>query len=73
MDDLLSTQQVAEILGLHRTTVLNLVQDGKIEARVYRYANTRPTIRVPRQAVLAFMDQYMDPPVEPPGTEPSRG
>lgn len=73
MDDFLSTQQVAELLGIHRTTVLRLVEEGRIEACVYRYANTRPTIRVPRSAVRAFIEQYMDPPVEPRGTEPGRG
>ena len=73
MDDFLSTQQVAELLGLNRSTILRLVEEGKLEARVYRYAaTTRPTIRVPRSAVQAFIDQYTDPPVAPPGTE-SRG
>lgn len=59
MDRFLSTQQVAEVLALHRTTVLRLVQDGLLEARVYTYG-TRPTIRIPEEAVERFLRTYVD-------------
>jgi excisionase family DNA binding protein len=72
MDDFLSTQQAAELLSLHRTTVLRLVEAGEIEARVYRYGS-RPTIRIPRSAVEAFVARYAGPPKEELGAETPRG
>lgn len=59
MDRFLSTQQVAELLGLHRTTVLRLVEDGLIEARVYTYGS-RPTVRISPEAVERFLSLYVD-------------
>ncbi|MGK2849381.1 MAG: helix-turn-helix domain-containing protein [Candidatus Limnocylindrales bacterium] len=59
MDRFLSTQQVAERLGLHRSTVNRLVAEGFIEARVYTYGS-RPTIRIPEEAVERFLDAYVD-------------
>ena len=63
MDEFLTTQQVAELLGVHRTTVLRLVEEGKIEARVMRYGQ-RPTIRITRSAVAAFLDCWVDQPAD---------
>jgi excisionase family DNA binding protein len=59
MDRFLSTQQVAEQLGLHRTTVLRLVEDGLIDARVYTYGS-RPTVRIAPEAVERFLRLYVD-------------
>jgi excisionase family DNA binding protein len=64
----LSTAQAAELLGVHRTTVLRLVDEGLLEARVYRYGE-RPTIRIPEAAVADFLRRWSDQPV--PG-EPAR-
>ena len=72
MDDFLSTQQAAELLGVHRTTVLRLVETGEIEARVYRYGS-RPTIRIPRSAVEGFIARYADPSREESGPESASG
>ena len=72
MDEFLSTQQAAELLGVHRTTVLRLVEAGEIEARVYRYGS-RPTVRIPRTAVDAFVARYAVGPGEGQGAEPPRG
>lgn len=59
MDRFLSTQQVAVLLGLHRTTVLRLVKDGLIDARVYTYGS-RPTVRISPEAVERFLSSYTD-------------
>jgi len=59
MERYLSTQQVAAQLGLHRTTVLRLVEDGLIEARIYTYGS-RPTIRITQEAVHRFLARYTD-------------
>ena len=68
----LSTQQVAEQLGLHRTTVLLLVEQGKLEARVFTYGS-RPTIRISQDAVDRFLSRYADPAVDPWDPEAGRG
>lgn len=57
MERYLSTQQVAEHLGLHRTTVLRLVEDGLIDARIYTYGS-RPTIRISQEALDRFVARY---------------
>jgi excisionase family DNA binding protein len=57
MERYLSTQQVAEQLGLHRTTILRLVADGFIDARIYSYGS-RPTIRISQEALDAFVARY---------------
>ena len=69
MERFLTTAQAAELLGVHRTTVLRLVEEGRIEARVYRYG-ARPTIRIPEAAVDDFLRRYADPTDEAPH-EPS--
>ena len=61
MEHYLSTTQAADLLGVLRTTVLRLVEEGRIEARVYRYG-TRPTIRIPESAIAAFLELWADPP-----------
>lgn len=61
-DRFLTTQQAAELLGVHRTTVLRLIDDGQLSARVYRYARERPTIRIPEAAVAAFLHRWTDEP-----------
>ena len=60
----LSTQQVADQLGLHRSTVLLLVEQQKLEARVFTYAS-RPTIRISQEAIDRFIARYADPSVDP--------
>jgi excisionase family DNA binding protein len=46
----LSTQQASDQLGLHRSTVLRLVEEGKLEARVFTYGS-RPTVRISQGAI----------------------
>lgn len=60
MERFLTTAQAAELIGVHRTTILRLVDEGRIEARVYRYG-VRPTIRIPEAAVAEFLRRYADP------------
>ena len=69
MDEFLTTNQAAQALGLHRSTVLKLVEEGQLEAVVYRYA-TRPTIRIPRHAIERFRARYvgLQPPPPPRGS-----
>jgi excisionase family DNA binding protein len=42
----LTTQQAGDILGLHRTTVLRLIDEGHLAARRYGHGRQRPTIRI---------------------------
>jgi excisionase family DNA binding protein len=56
----LTTQQAAELLGLHRTTVLRLVEAGTIRAQVLRYGQ-RATIRIPEDAIAEFRARWTDP------------
>jgi len=56
---LLTTSQVAARLGLSRSTVLGLVESGRLRARVMRYA-TRPTIRIPASEVDRFLATWSD-------------
>ena len=69
MERFLTTAQAADLLGVHRTTILRLVEEGRIEARVYRYG-VRPTIRISEAAVGEFLRRYADPTDEAPH-EPS--
>ena len=69
MERFLTTTQAADLLGVHRTTILRLVEEGRIEARVYRYG-VRPTIRIPEAAVADYLQRYADPTDEAPH-EPS--
>ena len=69
MERFLTTSQAAELIGVHRTTILRLVDEGRIEARVYRYG-VRPTIRIPEAAVDDFLRRYADATDEAPD-EPS--
>ena len=71
MERLLSTGQVALVLGVHRTTVLRLVDEGLIAAQVYRYG-ARPTIRIPEGALDEFMRRWADRPLEPPSDRVGR-
>jgi excisionase family DNA binding protein len=64
MERYLSTSQAAERLGVHRTTVLRLVEEGKLDARVYRYG-ARPTIRIAESAIATFLERWADPPLAP--------
>ncbi|MEE1618730.1 helix-turn-helix domain-containing protein [Brachybacterium sp. J153] len=78
-DDLLSTGQVAELLGVSRTTVTRLVDKGELEgsgsavhrripaAEVRRYQEQR---RHSRRRAVSVLTQDIDgdlPPDEPPG------
>jgi excisionase family DNA binding protein len=65
MEHFYSTSEVAERLGLHRTTILRLVDSGKLEAKVYRYG-PRATIRIPERAVEAFIERWNRPDGEDP-------
>ena len=60
MDRYLSTQQVADRLGVNRTTVLRWIDEG-LEALVLR-VHERPTIRIRESAVEAFIARYADRP-----------
>ncbi|MHB8399404.1 MAG: helix-turn-helix domain-containing protein [Candidatus Limnocylindrales bacterium] len=71
MEHMLSTSQVAERLGVHRTTVLRLVAEGLIAGQVYRRA-TRATIRIPESALTAFLRRWSDEPLEPPSDRGGR-
>jgi excisionase family DNA binding protein len=53
----LTTQQAADMLGLHRTTVLRLIDEGLLEARRYGQERQRPTIRIAEDDVLRFIDR----------------
>ena len=64
MERMLSTSQVAERLGVHRTTVLRLVDEGLIAGQIYRRA-TRATIRIPESALDEFVRRWADRPTEP--------
>jgi excisionase family DNA binding protein len=65
MDEFLTTNQAARALGLHRSTVLRLVDEGQLEAVVYRYA-TRPTIRIPQRSIDEFRTRYVSQQPTPP-------
>jgi excisionase family DNA binding protein len=60
METFLTTSQAAEILGLNRTTVLRLVEAGKLEAQVYRYG-PRATVRIPERAIAEFIARWNRP------------
>ena len=60
MDTWLTTQQVAQLLGIHRTSVLALIEEGRLTARVYRYG-ARPTIRITSSEVQRFIERWADP------------
>jgi excisionase family DNA binding protein len=53
----LTTQQAAELLGLHRTTVLRLVEDGQLGARRYGDGRQRPTIRIAESDVNRLIER----------------
>lgn len=59
MDRWLSTTQVGERLGLHRSTVLALIESGRLRARYIR-GTERPTIRVSAEDLDAFIREWTD-------------
>lgn len=67
-----STQSAADLLGLHRSTVLRLVEEGKLEARVFTYGS-RPTVRISQEAIDRFLARYADPTIDPWDPEAGRG
>ena len=54
MDEWLTTEQCAELIGVSRTTIWNAIRDGRLEATTYR-VHSRTTIRIRRSAVDQFL------------------
>ncbi len=63
----LSTTQVGERLGIHRTSVLALIESGRLRARYIRGLE-RPTIRIATEDLDAFLREWTDD-----GTGPNEG
>ena len=59
MDDWLTSEQVAQLIGVSRTTVWNAVRDGRLEATTY-LVRSRTTIRIRRSAVERFLARGRD-------------
>jgi excisionase family DNA binding protein len=55
----LTTVQVGERLGLHRTSVLALVESGRLRARYIR-GTERPTIRIRSEDLDEFIATWTD-------------
>jgi len=55
----LSTTQAGERLGLHRTSVLALIESGRLRARYIR-GTERPTIRISSDDLDAFVREWTD-------------
>jgi len=57
--DWLSTSQVGERLGIHRTSVLALIESGRLRARFIR-GTERPTIRIAVADLEEFLREWTD-------------
>ena len=56
-----STTEAGRILGIHPSTVRELIEEGRLAARVYRYsAAGRPTIRIRASDIEAFVARWAD-------------
>jgi len=62
----LSTTEAGERLGLHRTSVLALIESGRLRARYIR-GTERPTIRISSDDLAAFIAEWTDDGTGQPG------
>jgi excisionase family DNA binding protein len=64
-----STTEAGRILGIHPSTVRELIEEGRLAARVYRYSDAgRPTIRIRASDIDDFIERWTDPDSERPGS-----
>lgn len=57
VDELLTAEQVAEVLKVHVTTVYRLATSGRLRAhRIGEGATSPRGLRVPQSALTAFLD-----------------